>query len=148
MSSIPLGSVHGRNPDNHQSSSLSSTPAIFAQLLPTTTNYTKHTIKASAGNFNPVANTFSRMTFSAPTRRDTSGSCDSSHSTSSSLSTRNKNKKNNTTTTRARASSSLSHDEARSYYYGRHSNKWLFGGFSVRDTVGGAIKTITRKVTG
>lgn len=29
-------------------------------------------------------------------------------------------------------------DSSYSYYYGRHSNQWLFGGFSVRESVKGA----------
>ncbi|KXJ96396.1 hypothetical protein Micbo1qcDRAFT_154956 [Microdochium bolleyi] len=104
------------------------------------------------------------MTVTRPTHRTTSGSTSSSRRstssrdstyfadgrrTSSSLSSRSRSHAASGAQSPSqlpRASSS--HDEARSYYYGRHSNKWLFGGFSVRDTVGGAFKAIKRKVVG
>jgi len=101
------------------------------------------------------------MTVTRPTHRTTSGSTSSSRrSTSSRESTyfADGRRTSSSLSSRSHAAGGAqspsqlprtsSQDEARSYYYGRHSNKWLFGGFSVRDTVGGAFKAIKRKVVG
>ncbi|KAH7039944.1 uncharacterized protein B0I36DRAFT_343764 [Microdochium trichocladiopsis] len=104
-----------------------------------------------------------RMTVSHPHQRTSLGSSSSVSSpvlspreltfdapgrTSSSLSSTDPTRGHPRPSHHRHRSSTSSHDEARGYYYGRHSNKWLFGGFSVRDTVGGAFKKIKRKVVG
>ncbi|EKG15063.1 hypothetical protein MPH_07746 [Macrophomina phaseolina MS6] len=74
-----------------------------------------------------------------PSRVSTSSSTSTSPSPSQQL--RHVNSSSTTSSTLSRtpaANKRQSTDSSYSYYYGRHSNQWLFGGFSVRETVKGA----------